>query len=264
MYELSQIRMVRENRTILSLDSLKIPTDKFTVILGHNGSGKSTTASLLSGLVRPDAGTVQLNGKDFFSFSDRDRARKAAFLPQKIPSSAGLTCRELVRLGRYPWRGLFMPWTAKDDAMVEEAMKATGTLRFASAFADDLSGGERQRVWIAMLLAQDCPVMILDEPTSALDVRHQYSILELLEQFNREKGKGIIVILHDINLALRFATHVIALKAGHLLFEGGPEILRNEGNLRDLFETEVKLIQHPCPPASWRQKDPLEVAIVCE
>lgn len=264
MYELSNIRMVREGRTILSLDSLNIPTDRFTVVLGHNGSGKSTMASILSGLVRPDNGTVNLNGRDFFSLTERERARQAAFLPQKLPPSAGLTCRELVRLGRYPWRGLFMPWTAKDEDMVDQAMAATGTSQFALSFADDLSGGERQRVWIAMLLAQDSPVMILDEPTSALDVRHQYGILELLEQFNQKQGKGIIVILHDINLALRFATHIVALKGGHLLFDGGPEILRNEDHLQALFETKVRLIKHPCPPASWHGQDPLEVAVVCE
>ncbi len=266
MYELSDIRIVRNERTILSLDKLSIPTDRLTVVLGHNGSGKSTLASVLSGLVKPDTGDVKLEGADIFRMPERERAKKVAFLPQKLPASAGLTCKEVVRLGRYPWRGLFGRWQTEDETCVLEALKATQTERFKNSFADDLSGGERQRVWIAMLLAQSSPVMILDEPTSALDVKHQYGVLQLLEQINRTEKRGVITIIHDINLALRFAQHVIALKHGKLLFEGSADLLRDEAHLKALFETEVKLIAHPQPPADYaqaHQNKNLEVAVVC-
>ena len=169
MYELNGIRMVRNDRTILSIDHLEIPTHELTLILGHNGSGKSTLASIISGLVKPDAGTTKLEGCDLFTLSERERAQRAAFLPQKLPASEGLTCRELVRLGRFPWRGLFGRWRAEDEAAVDEALAATGSAQYAQSYVDDLSGGERQRVWISMLLAQASPVMILDEPTSGVD-----------------------------------------------------------------------------------------------
>lgn len=266
MYELSGIRTVRDGRTILSIDHLTIPTNEMTLILGHNGSGKSTLASVISGLVEPDAGKVMLNGKDLFVLSERDRAREVAFLPQKLPASAGLICRELVRLGRYPWRGLFGRWRDEDERAIDAALEATGTSRFAHAFADDLSGGERQRVWIGMLLAQASPVMILDEPTSALDVRHQYGVLALLEKICREEGRGVIAIIHDINLALRFATHIVAMKGGRVLFEGSADLLEDEKNLRALFEIDVKLMKHPMPPKDYAalHKDPLQVSVVCE
>lgn len=266
MYELNGIRMVREGRTILSIDHLTIPTDQMTLILGHNGSGKSTLASIISGLVKPDAGEVLLDGRDLFAMPERERARRVAFLPQKLPASAGLICRELVRLGRYPWRGLFGRWRPEDEEAIDRALEATGTSRFARAFADDLSGGERQRVWIGMLLAQASPVMILDEPTSALDVKHQYGVLALLEKLNREEKRGVIAIIHDINLALRFATHIVALKGGHVLFEGGLGMIEDEGNLDRLFEIDVKLVNHPYPPASWRRasRGDLKTALICE
>ena len=200
MYSLSGVRVSRAGRDILLLPELTVPTDAFTVILGHNGSGKSTLASLLSGLARPDAGSVRLDGDEVSAVPERARARRVAFLPQKLPASEGLTCRELVRLGRHPWRGLLGRWRPQDEAIIDASLRMTGTERFAADWADELSGGERQRVWIAMLLAQAAPVMILDEPTSALDVKHQYGVLALLERLREEKGVGVITIIHDVNL----------------------------------------------------------------
>lgn len=258
MYSLSGVRVSRAGRDILLLPELTVPTDAFTVILGHNGSGKSTLASLLSGLARPDAGSVRLDGDEVSAVPERARARRVAFLPQKLPASEGLTCRELVRLGRHPWRGLLGRWRPQDEAIIDASLRMTGTERFAADWADELSGGERQRVWIAMLLAQAAPVMILDEPTSALDVKHQYGVLALLERLREEKGVGVITIIHDVNLALRFATHVVALKGGRLLFEDGAQLLRSEENLERLFETPVRLVEHPDP---LFRKSP--VAVIC-
>lgn len=263
MLEIEDLRVVRDGRTILDIDHLSIPTDKLTVVLGHNGSGKSTLANVIAGLTKPESGTVMLEGVDIFSLSEKERAGAIAFLPQKLPASAGLTCRELVRLGRYPYRGLFGRWRKDDERAVDEALAATDTSRFAFACADELSGGERQRVWIGMLLAQASPLMILDEPTSALDVKHQYGVLGLLEKLNRTASRGVITIIHDINLALRYATHVVALKGGRLLFEGGRDVFADEANLRSLFETDLRLFDHPHPPAEHCSTN-LKVAVVCE
>jgi len=260
MYHLSGVEMVRGGRTILTVDSLNIPSDQLTVVLGHNGSGKSTLVSLLSGQQTPDSGLVELNGQSVSDLGAKQLAKQVAFLPQKLPTSAGLTVRELVRLGRFPWRGALGRWRPNDEQIIDEAMEKTGVTAFANALADELSGGERQRAWVAMLLAQQSPVLILDEPTSALDVHHQYQLMALLAELNHTQGCGIIVILHDLNLALRYATHIVALQQGQIAFEGAAGLLLDEQRLSDLYHSPIQLIDHPNPsPESKTNK----VAIVC-
>lgn len=223
MFQLSNIEIVRGGRQILGIDQLNIPTNELTVVLGHNGSGKSTLVNLLSGQMSPDKGTVALNDTSLSSLKTKELAKQIAYLPQKLPSSAGLTVEELVRLGRFPWRGALGRWKPEDKQIIAEAMARTGVAPFAQALADDLSGGERQRAWVSMLLAQQSPILILDEPTSALDVHHQFQLMALLAELNRTENVGIIVILHDLNLALRYATHIVALKKGQIAFEATPK-----------------------------------------
>ena len=260
MFLLSDIKIVREKRTILAIEQLSIPTDKLTVILGHNGSGKSTLVNLLCAQQQPDSGSVLLNGRSVASFSAKSLARELAFLPQKLPTSAGLSVRELVRLGRFPWRGALGRWRQIDEQIIDQSMAKTGVSDFSKMLADRRSGGERQRAWVAMLLAQQTPLLILDEPTSALDVHHQYQLMQLLAQLNRDQGCGIIVILHDLNLSLRFANHVIALKEGAVAFAGGAELLLDEKCLSALYNTDIRLIDHPKPLDTSKIN---KVAIVC-
>ena len=260
MFTLSNVEMVRGGRTILSVDELTIPTDELTIVLGHNGSGKSTLMSLLSGQQDPDKGLVQLNDQDISRFDTKALAKKVAFLPQKLPASAGLTVRELVRLGRFPWRGALGRWRKEDATIIDDAMEKTGVTPFADALVDELSGGERQRAWVAMLLAQESPVLILDEPTSALDIQHQYQLMALLAELNQQQGCGVIVILHDLNLALRYATHIVALKQGHIAFSGPATELDDEQRLSSLYQTPIKLIDHPHPNHDSTTN---KVAIVC-
>ncbi|OAT39319.1 ABC transporter ATP-binding protein [Proteus myxofaciens] len=260
MFELTDIKMVRGGRTILSLPSLSISDTGLTIVLGHNGSGKSTLVSLLSGQQTPDSGNILLNHRDIYQYKTRELAKKIAFLPQKLPTSAGLTVKELVRLGRFPWRGTLGRWNNQDEEIIIEAMKKAGVLSFANTLADDLSGGERQRAWVAMLLAQQSPILILDEPTSALDIHHQYQLMELLSELNQTQHVGIIVILHDLNLALRYASHIIALKKGTIAFEGDASLLRDENRLSTLYETPIKLIDHPDNKMGENQ---YKVAVVC-
>ncbi|WP_086983477.1 ABC transporter ATP-binding protein [Vibrio aphrogenes] len=245
MFTLNQVRVHRDNRDILSIDELTIPTDGLTVVLGHNGSGKSTLVNLLSGQTEPDSGSVKLNNHNIHDFSQKQLAKEIAFLPQKLPDVAGLTVKELVRLGRFPWRGVFGRWQNNDDTIILDAMHKTGVEHYADNLADKLSGGERQRAWVAMLLAQQSPVLILDEPTSALDVHHQYHLLSLLQSLTQETQCGVLVILHDLNLALRYATHIVALKKGKIAFSGAKELLLDEKRLSDLYKTDIQLLAHP-------------------
>jgi iron-chelate-transporting ATPase len=245
MLKLHDIEVFRDHRSILKLDQLHIATGQFTVILGHNGSGKSTLINLLARQLEPDSGHLRLHDKPLHSFNHRAFAQQIAYLPQRLPDVPGLTVRELVRLGRYPWRGLFGLWQEEDHKRVEEAMQQTDTAQYAEHLADSLSGGERQRAWIAMLLAQAAPMILLDEPTSALDLGHQYQLLDLLFQLNREQGLGVVAILHDINLSCRYADRIIALKQGRLFFDGTPEQLLDEKRLSQLYDIDIQLLPQP-------------------
>lgn len=245
MLTLADIRVCREGREILRLDRLTVAPDQFTVILGHNGSGKSTLMKLLARQLVPDAGQVSLDGQPLAAYSQRVLGQKLAFLPQHLPEVAGLNVRELVGLGRFPWRGILRRWQRDDADIVDQAMVQTDILPFADHPLDQLSGGERQRAWIAMLLAQQSPVLLLDEPTSALDVSHQYASMALLRQLNQASGRGVVVILHDINLAARYADRILALKQGRVIFDGSPEALLSSPLLSDLYGINIQLLDQP-------------------
>ncbi|PMJ88735.1 ABC transporter ATP-binding protein [Vibrio sp. 10N.261.55.A7] len=245
MYKLRDIEVIRDGRNILSIPDLTIESDQFTVVLGHNGSGKSTLVNLLSNQFSPEKGSVWLNDKLVNDYKPKQLAKSVAYLPQKLPEVAGLSVSELVRLGRYPWRGVFGRWNDQDTELISQAMEMTGVTQYADTIAEQLSGGERQRAWVSMLLAQQSDILILDEPTSALDIQHQYQLMQLLKDLNEQTGKGIIVIIHDLNLALKYASRVVALKMGSVFFQGETKLLHNEAMLSELYSTSVKLIAHP-------------------
>lgn len=245
MLSLKDIQVRHDGRLTLDIDTLDIAEDAFTVILGHNGSGKSTLMNLIARQTEPVTGHIRLNDQPFSHYSQRELAQRVAFLPQRLPDVAGLTVRELVRLGRFPWRGLLGRWRADDLEAVEAAMKETDVLQFADHLADTLSGGERQRAWIAMLLAQASPLILLDEPTSALDLSHQYELMALLRALNEGKGRGIVAILHDVNLTARYADRIIALKQGRVFFDGTPDELLSSQLLTALYDIDIQLIDQP-------------------
>ncbi|PJK30881.1 ABC transporter ATP-binding protein [Minwuia thermotolerans] len=245
MYELTDIEVRLGGAHILSVDGLSLATDRVTAILGHNGSGKSTLLSLLARQRGPTRGSILLDGTQLTSIGQRQFARQVAFLPQRLSEVPGLSVRELCGLGRFPWRGALGRWTDDDHAAVEEALKLTDLLHLRERLVDELSGGERQRAWIAMLLAQQSPVLLLDEPISALDLAHQVDILTLLRDLNGRAGRGVIVILHDINLAARFAHRLLVLKGGRIAFDGSPQKILDRETLSDLFGTRIVLVDHP-------------------
>lgn len=242
---LSDIRVHRDGRTILGLDGLTLGDGEFTAVLGHNGSGKSTLMQIMARQMKPDQGVIHLDGQPLERYGQRDLARRMAFLPQQLPEVAGLDVRELVRLGRFPWRGLVRRWQNSDAVAVDWALEQTGMGAYANHLVDELSGGERQRAWIAMLLAQEAPLLLLDEPTSALDLSHQYECMALLRDLNRSAGRGVVVILHDVNLAARYADRVIALKHGEVAFDGTPDAMLSPNLLSTLYGIDINLIAQP-------------------
>ena len=245
MIEVEGVSVSHGARQVLMAERLSIARSDLTVILGHNGSGKSTLMNILARQTKPDSGAVSLDGTPLHRLSQRDLARAVAYLPQRLPNVAGLTVRELVYLGRFAWRGALGRWRSEDRDAVEEAMALTHVATYAETLVDHLSGGERQRAWVAMLLAQQSPFLLLDEPTSALDLAHQYDLMALLSSLNREEGKGVVVVLHDVNLATRYAGRIIALKRGEVAFDGSSEALLSSAVLSALYDIDIHLVDHP-------------------
>ncbi|GAA1499603.1 ABC transporter ATP-binding protein [Dactylosporangium maewongense] len=209
-------------RTIAEGLTVRVPDHSFTVIVGPNACGKSTLLRALARTLRPRTGAVLLDGHDIRTRPTREVARTLGLLSQSATAPAGITVADLVAHGRYPHQGPLAPWTAADRHAVRDAMDATGTTALASTQVDELSGGQRQRVWIATALAQDTPMLLLDEPTTYLDVTHQIEVLELCARLHRDRGRTLVAVLHDLHLSARYATHLVAMRAGRVVAEGSP------------------------------------------
>lgn len=232
-------------KTLLHPIDLNVGPGQMVGLIGHNGSGKSTLLKLLARQLAPSSGQVTLEGKALHRWGDRSLAQKIAYLPQQPPATDGLTARELVCFGRYPWHGALGRFSPEDTKQVDQAMALTDTESFAGRSVDELSGGERQRVWLAMLLAQNARFLLLDEPTSALDVAHQIEVLSLVRKLGKELDMGVVVVLHDINMAAGFCDHLVALHSGRLLTEGSPDKLMNQQTLRDIYGVTMSVLPHP-------------------
>jgi iron complex transport system ATP-binding protein len=229
--------------------SVQIPEARVTMIVGANACGKSTLLRGLSRLLKPAGGAVTLDGKDIHSRPARELARTLGLLPQHPTAPDGITVRDLVGRGRYPHQGFFRSWSAGDlsphDLAVQRALEATGTLDLAGRDVDELSGGQRQRVWIAMALAQETDVLLLDEPTTYLDLAHQVEVLDLVTDLNRNRGTTVAIVLHDLNLAARYADHVIAMKGGAVVAAGSPADVVTGTLVREVFGLESRVIADP-------------------
>ena len=234
-----------EQRTVIEQLSAEIPEGKVTMIVGANACGKSTLLRGLSRLLKPAAGNVTLDGKDIHSRPAREVARTLGLLPQHPTAPDGITVRDLVGRGRYPHQGFFRSWSPEDDLAVQTALDSTETMELADRNVDELSGGQRQRVWIAMALAQETDVLLLDEPTTYLDLAHQVEVLDLVTDLNRKNGTTVAIVLHDLNLAARYADHVIALKAGTIVAEGPALQVVTEHLVREVFGLESRVVPDP-------------------
>lgn len=234
-----------EQRRVVEGLSTQIPEGKVTMIVGANACGKSTLLRGLSRLLKPAVGTVTLDGKDIHSRPARELARTLGLLPQHPAAPDGISVRDLVGRGRYPHQGFFRSWSENDDAAVQRALETTATLELADRNVDELSGGQRQRVWIAMALAQETEVLLLDEPTTYLDLAHQVEVLDLITELNRSRGTTVAIVLHDLNLAARYADHVIAMKGGRIVAEGEASLVVTEELVRTVFGLESRVVQDP-------------------
>ncbi|GAB2556458.1 ABC transporter ATP-binding protein [Kribbella endophytica] len=234
-----------DQREIIHDLSVRIPTGKITVIVGANACGKSTLLKTLARLLKPSRGTVMLDGKSIQQVSTREVATKLGLLPQSPTAPEGITVADLVGRGRYPHQGWIRQWTKADDEAVAAAMISTDVLEIADRPIDELSGGQRQRVWIAMALAQETGILLLDEPTTFLDLTHQFEVLDLLVDLNRSEERTIVLVLHDLNQACRFADHLIAMKDGAIVCEGNPRDVITEQTVEDVFGLAVKIVPDP-------------------
>ncbi|WP_293785578.1 ABC transporter ATP-binding protein [uncultured Aeromicrobium sp.] len=233
------------DRDVIHDLDLIIPPGKITAIVGPNACGKSTLLRSMTRLLSPRKGQVLLDGKELHSLPAKQLARKLGLLPQSPIAPEGITVGDLVGRGRHPHQRVFARWSADDDRAVTAALEATDTLELLERAVDELSGGQRQRVWIAMALAQESRILLLDEPTTFLDVSHQVEVLDLLTDLNREKGTTIVMVLHDLNLAARYADHLIALRDGRLHAAGAPAEILDPGLVEAVFAMASTVIDDP-------------------
>jgi iron complex transport system ATP-binding protein len=225
--------------------NLLIPSGKITALVGPNGCGKSTLLRGIARLHKPRSGTVLIDGDAIHKLPTKELSKRLGILPQSPVAPEGLTVRELVAQGRYPHQRWFQQWSAQDEAIAERAMAITGMRELADRPLDALSGGQRQRAWIAMALAQDTETLLLDEPTTFLDMAHQIEVLHLLERLNREQGRTILMVVHDLNHASRFADHIVAMAAGRIVTAGTPHQVLTAETLRTVFGVEADIVPDP-------------------
>ncbi|MGG1576223.1 ABC transporter ATP-binding protein [Fictibacillus sp. NRS-1165] len=225
--------------------NLQIPNGKITVFIGSNGCGKSTLLRSFARLLRPQVGSVILNGKEIAQWPTKEVAKHLAILPQGPVAPEGLSVMQLVKQGRYPYQNWLKQWSEKDEIMVNKALEATGMKSLAHRPVDSLSGGQRQRAWIAMTLAQDTDIILLDEPTTYLDMTHQIEILDLMFELNEKEQRTIVMVLHDLNLACRYAQHIVAIHNRNVFAQGKPEDIVNVDMVRSVFQIECEITVDP-------------------
>lgn len=245
MIESKKLGFSVDGRALLTDVSMTFEAGKIYALVGHNGSGKSTLLKLLAQQQKPTSGQLFLNGQGIATWSPKKFAQQVAYLPQQTPATDSLSGKDLVSFGRYPWHGLLDRLTKQDKQYIDDAMALTDTMDYADRLVDTLSGGERQRLWLAMLLAQRSQYLLLDEPLSALDIAHQVDMLKLIKKLSRELNLGVIIVIHDINMAARFCDHIVALHSGKMIASGSVENLFTPQTLQDIYGIHMHITDHP-------------------
>ncbi|MER5179343.1 ABC transporter ATP-binding protein [Streptomyces sp. NPDC002896] len=253
------LTLAYEDRIVVDGLDLEIPDGQVTVIVGPNACGKSTVLRALGRLLKPQRGAVLLDGTELSRIPSKKIAQAVGLLPQTPVPPEGITVADLVSRGRQPHQRWWRQWSGDDEKAVTEAMERTGTSSLADRLVDELSGGQRQRVWIAMALAQDTDLLLLDEPTTYLDIAHQVEVLNVVRQLNRERGRTVVAVLHDLNQAARYADHLVAMKAGRIVAQGSPGDVVTADLVQEVFGLESVVVSDPVtggplvvPGALWQ------------
>lgn len=241
----SNLDIAYDDRLIVQNLNIAIPQGKITALVGANGSGKSTILKTMARIMNPSKGNVLLDGKSIHKQSTKEVAKQLAILPQNPTAPDGLTVAELVSYGRFPYLKGFGSMSKEDRSIVQWAVEATGMADFADRPVDQLSGGQRQRAWIAMALAQETDILFLDEPTTFLDMAHQLEVLHLLQKLNESNNRTVVMVVHDLNHASRYAHHMIAIKKGVVVGEGSPVEVITPDIMREVFNIEADIVQDP-------------------
>jgi iron complex transport system ATP-binding protein len=241
----SDLAISYDDRLIVQNLNISIPQGKVTALVGANGSGKSTILKTMARIMNPSHGNVLLDGKSIHKQSTKEVAKQLAILPQNPTAPDGLTVSELVSYGRFPYQKGFGSMSKEDKSVVQWSIEATGMGEFAERPVDQLSGGQRQRAWIAMALAQETDILFLDEPTTFLDMAHQLEVLHLLQKLNEKNNRTIVMVVHDLNHAARYAHHMIAIKSGVVRGEGTPIEVITPDIMRDVFNIEADIVPDP-------------------
>lgn len=240
-----EVQLSYGDRTIAKDLSVAIKPGKITSIIGPNGCGKSTLLKALARLLKPEAGSVTLDGKDLNQWQSRELAKNLGLLPQTPLAPEGIAVADLVGRGRTPYQGMLGRWSPEDYRAVADAMNVTGISELAERSIEELSGGQRQRVWIAMALAQETGVLLLDEPTTYLDVAHQLDVLDLLKDLNLRSKTTIVMVLHDLNLAAHYSDELIAMRDGAVVATGAPTEVVTEDNVQSIFHLTSRVMPDP-------------------
>ncbi|HZG07147.1 MAG TPA: ABC transporter ATP-binding protein [Streptomyces sp.] len=253
------LTLAYEDRTVVDGLDLDIPDGRVTVIVGPNACGKSTTLRALGRLLKPRRGSVLLDGQELARIPTRRIAQSLGLLPQTPVAPEAITVADLVARGRQPHQRWWQQWSEADERAVADAMARTDVTDLAARAVDELSGGQRQRVWIAMALAQDTELLLLDEPTTYLDIAHQVEVLDLVRQLNHERGRTVVMVLHDLNQAARYADHLVAMREGRIVAQGPPAEVVTAGLVREVFGLESVVAPDPVtgsplvvPGAPWQ------------
>ncbi|MEU5579536.1 ABC transporter ATP-binding protein [Streptomyces huasconensis] len=258
-----ELTLAYEDRTVVDRLDLAIPDGEVTVIVGPNACGKSTTLRALGRLLRPRSGAVLLDGEALAKLPTKKIAQQIGLLPQTPVAPEAITVADLVARGRQPHQHWWQQWSDEDEKAVTEAMERTHVAALAERPVDELSGGQRQRVWIAMALAQDTGLLLLDEPTTYLDISHQVEVLDLVRRLNHDRGRTVVVVLHDLNQAARYADHLVAMKSGEIVAEGPPSKIVTGELVREVFGLQCVVVPDPVtgsplvvPGAPWSSTAP--------